>query len=254
MSDDRNASVVRILEAVGLGIREAQAGLAKGRDADEAIQGVRLVIRLLQDCVLPELEGRTKVQPAAPNPGIPDYCVSIGSGAMPTEYGEIVFATDYGAELRLRIEGTVLINRQTVGRDPELYDCFRNCFGHPLPGVPRDHGGENAFIPLIGEGRVPNCTLPRLVHPLPIRSAIVIGDHEPVESDSGCIIFKNLVGTILKISPPGKEDKGFVILGDKEMYEVGYGNGEVMDGLRLLMRLPRTGTPQDQSNEATIGG
>jgi hypothetical protein len=250
-ADDRYASVVRILEAVGLGIREAQAGLAKGRDADEVIQGVRMVIRLLQDCVLPELAGRSGASPAAPNPGILDYCVSIGSGAVPTEYGDIVFATDRGVELRLRRDGIVSINNIFIGQDSELYDCFRNCFGYPLPGVPRNHKGEKAFIPFIGEGRVPNCTLPQPVRRPQVCSVVVMGDYVPVESDNGCVIFKNLVGDVFKISPSMVlMDTGWC---ERKIRVVCERNGEVMDGLRHLMRLPRTGTPQDQSDEATMG-
>jgi hypothetical protein len=100
--------------------------------------------------------------------------VAIGSRAFAPEYGEIVLATRMGAELRLKLDGTISVNRMAVGQDREIYECFRNLLGLPLPECPRTERGRHLFKGAPAEPMVP----------LACVDAIVVGRYVPTPQDS----------------------------------------------------------------------
>jgi hypothetical protein len=123
-------------------------------------------------------------------PSAGDGCVAIGNGALATEYGEIVLATRAGAELRLKLDGKIFVNKLEVGLDKEVYECFRNLLGLPLPECPRTERGRHLFNGSPAEPMVP----------LACVDVIVVGRYVPVSHESGNIILKNDRGSLVLIS------------------------------------------------------
>lgn len=128
-----------------------------------------------------------------------EYGVAIGMGAKVVEYGEIVFATKDGAELRIKMDGLVSINGVTIGTDLEVYECFRNVFGRPLPAHPKTDKGMKAFaFSSDSQGSV-------VMGKLSVFSdCIIVGDYHPSLGEDGNIIFKNNNGSVMAITCKGR--------------------------------------------------
>lgn len=161
------------------------------------------------------------------------FCVAIGGAANAESYGEIVFATEEGAELRLLVDGAISINGEHLGFDSEVYECFRNLFGQPLPDLPATHKGEAAFHPL-KESLPRAITRVGIAMPPGLTDSILIGDYLPDGSESGSIVFRSLEGKFFVISHEGWTSG----VPGGERIKVGERKPEVMAALRLLMALP----------------